>query len=77
MDQLQLMRTNFGSHLDHLSDEMRQMNTKIGCIARRQSCISGFTSSPSSNPTEESSDGGDDKSHDASGSTHNDEVADS
>ena len=37
MDQLQLMRADFGSSLDHLSDEMCQMNTRIGRIARRQS----------------------------------------
>ena len=35
LDQLQLMRADFDSHLDHLSDEMCQMNTKIGCIARQ------------------------------------------
>ena len=35
MDQLQHMGANFGSYLDHLSDEMYQINTRIGCITRR------------------------------------------
>ena len=34
MDQLQHMRADFGSRLDHISDEMCQMNTKISRIAR-------------------------------------------
>ena len=39
------MRVDFGSHLERLSNEMCQMNTKIGCIAHRQSRLSGFASS--------------------------------
>ena len=35
MEQLQHMRADFGSRLDHLSDEMCQMNIKISCIACR------------------------------------------
>ena len=35
LDQLQHMHADFGSRLNHLSDETCQMNTKIGCIARR------------------------------------------
>ena len=35
MDQLQHMRANFGSRLNHLSDEMCLMNTRISRIARR------------------------------------------
>ena len=34
MDQLQHMSADFGSRLNHLSDEMYQMNTRIGYIAR-------------------------------------------
>ena len=34
MGQLQLMSVDFGSHLDHLSDAMCRMNTRIGRIAR-------------------------------------------
>ena len=74
MDQLQLMRANFGSCLDHLSDEMCQMNTKIGRIARHQSRLGGFAPSPTPKPVEvSSSDGGDDD--DTSSSEIDDEMA--
>ena len=55
------MRANFGSCLDHLSDEMCQMNTRIGCIAHHQSRLGGFAPSPSPEFVKESSssDGGD------------------
>ena len=63
MDQLQLMHVEFGSRLDHLPDEMCQMNTRISRIVRRQSRLSGFVPSPTPEPAEESSlDGGDDAS---------------
>ena len=61
MDQLQLMRADFGSRLDHLSDEMCKMNTRIGHIARR---LGGFAHSPSLKPAESFSDGGDDDDDD-------------
>ena len=64
MDQLQHMRANFGSRLNHLSNEMCQMNTKISRIARRQSCLGGFVPSPSPKPAKESSSGGDDDDDD-------------
>ena len=64
MDQLQLIHANFGSCLDHLSDEMCQMNTRIGCIAHRHSCLGGFAPSPSLEPAKSSSDGGDDDDDD-------------
>ena len=67
------MRADFSSRLDHLSDEMCQMNTKIGRIDRRQSRFGGFAP-PSLDPSEESSDGGDDKSDDASGSASDDKM---
>ena len=60
MDQLQLMRADFGSRLDHLSDKMCKMNTRIGRISRRQSHLGGFAHSPSLNLVESFSDGGDD-----------------
>ena len=62
------MLADFGSCLNHLSDEMCQMNTKIGRIACRQSRFGGFAPSPLLDPVEESSDGGDDESDDASSS---------
>ena len=64
MDQLQLIHADFSSCLDHLSNEMCQMNTGIGCIAHHQSCLGGFAHSPSLKPAESSSDGGDDDDND-------------
>ena len=72
--QLKLMHVDFGSRLDHLSDEMCQKNTRVSRIARRQSCLGGFAPSPLPNPFVESSNSGDGDSDDASGSTHNDEM---
>ena len=54
MGQIKHMRADFGS-LNHLSNEMCQMNTKIGRIAHRQSRLCGFAPSPSLEPTKESS----------------------
>ena len=42
MEQLQQMHVDFGGRLDYLTDEMCQMNTRIGCIARRQAHIGGY-----------------------------------
>ena len=69
------MRADFGSRLDHLSDEMCQMNTRIDRIAHRQSRLGGFAPSPSPEYAEESSslDGGDDDD-DASSSEYDDEM---
>ena len=61
------MRADFGSRLDHLSDKMCQMNTKIGRIACQQSRLVNFSPSPSS-------DSGDDKSDDASTFPSDDEM---
>ena len=67
------MRANFGRCLDHIFDEMCQMNTKIVCIARQQSRLGGFASSSSPQPTEDSLNGGD-NDDDASGSKYDDEM---
>ena len=53
MTQIKHMRADFGS-LNHLSNEMCQMNTKICRIAHRQSRLCGFAPSPSPEPTKES-----------------------
>ena len=53
------------------------MNTRIGCIARRQSRLSGFAPSSSPELDEEPYAGGDDKCDDVCGSTHDDEMIDS
>ena len=70
------MRADFGSHLDHLSDKMCQMNIRIDRIACRQSCLGGFASSPSPEHAKESSssNGGDDDGDDAFGLKYDDEM---
>ena len=68
------MCADFGSCLDHLFDEMCQMNTRIGYITCRQSRLGSFTPSPPLDPFEESFDGGDDESDDAIGSASDDEM---
>ena len=67
------MHVDFGSRLDHLSDEMFQMNNRICRIAHCQSCLGGFVPSPSLKHVEESSssNGGDD---DSFGSEHDDKM---
>ena len=70
LDQLQHMRADFGSYLDYLSNEMCKMNTRIGHIARCQSCLGGFAHFSSLDPSE-SSNG---ESDDASGSDYDDEM---
>ena len=65
------MHADFDSRLDHIFDEMCQMNTRIGCIAHRQSHLGGFAPSPSPEPVKDSSDGRDDDD-DASGSKYDD-----
>ena len=46
------------ARLDYLTDEMCQMNTRVGRIARRQVRMAGFAPSPS--PSPETSDDEDD-----------------
>ena len=69
------MHVDFGSRLDHLSDEICQVNTRISRIARRQSRCGGFAPSPSLKLAEESSssDGKDDDVN-AFGSEYDDEI---
>ena len=43
MAQLQCM----DAHLDALTTMMYQVNTRVGCIARRLACLGGFIESPS------------------------------
>ena len=75
MEQLQHIHADFGSHLDHLSNEMCQMKTKISRICCHQSCLSGFALSPSREFAEDSSSNGeDDDDVDGSGSSNDDEM---
>ena len=40
------MKADFGARLDYLTDEMCQMNTRIGRIAHRQARVASFAPSP-------------------------------
>ena len=68
MAQLQCM----DAHLNTFSDELCQVTTRVGCIARRQACLGGFVASPSPSPEasedEDADDGTDDEDEDASSS---------
>ena len=69
------------AHLDTLSDELCQVNTWVGRIARRQAVMGGFTvaSSPSLEAFENESDDGsgsaDDDEDDDDGSPSDDEMS--
>ena len=53
----QLVRMD--AHLDTLSDELCQVNTRVGRIAQRQAAMGGFTTySPSPPTSEDESDDG-------------------
>ena len=41
------MHADFGGHLDYLTDEMCQMNTRIGHITCQQAHIGGYEPFPS------------------------------
>ena len=41
------MKADFGARLDYLTNEMCQMNTRIGCISHRQARMASFAPSPS------------------------------
>ena len=60
MAQLQCM----DARLDTLSDELCQVNTHAGCIARQQACLGGFTASPSHSSEASTNEDGDDDDED-------------
>ena len=64
MAQLQRM----DAHLDTLTTEMYQVNTRVSHIARRQAHLGGFVESPSP-PPKASKDDDDDEDGDASSSS--------
>ena len=74
MGYLQHMHVDFGSRLDLLFDEMCQMNTKIGCIARRQSRLGAFACFPSPEHVEKSSSSDGRDNDDDFGSKYDDEM---
>ena len=55
--------------LDTLSDELCQVNTRVGCIARRQAAMGGFTATSPSPLTSENEDNDGDGYDDASSSS--------
>ena len=70
MAQLQCM----DARLDTLSDELCQVNTHVGCIARQQACLGGFTASPShSSEASTNEDGDEDEDEDEDASSSNDD----
>ena len=68
MTQLQCMN----ARLDSLTDEMCQVHTRVGRIARRRARLGGFAPSPSPSPkasAKEDDDASDDENDDASSSS--------
>ena len=66
------------AHLDTLSDELCQVNTHVGRIARQQAVIGGYTVASSSEASEDKSDGSDsadDTEDDDDGSPSDDEMS--
>ena len=68
MAQLQRMDTRH----KFLIDEMCQMNTRVGCIARKQACMASFAPSPS--PSPEASADEDDVANDVASFSSDDEM---
>ena len=64
------------AHLEPLNDELCQVNTHVGCIARRQAHLDGFIESPSPSPEasedkDDDGDSNDDEDEDASSPNDN------
>ena len=62
--------------LDYLTNEMCQITTRVGRIARRQARLGGFTPSPSPSleaSVDEDDDAGDDDDEDDDASSSNDD----
>ena len=78
MEQLQRMQADFGGHLDYLTDEMCQMNTRVGRIACQQACMASFSPSsspehPAASPSEDDNDD-DEDDEDGASSSGDDEM---
>ena len=56
------------AHLDTLTDEISQVTTSVGYIARRQAHLGGFVASPSPSPKASKYEDADDEDEDASSS---------
>jgi len=69
MAQIQQMEADFGGHLDYLTNEMCQINTRVSRIERQHARLGGFATSPCPSPealADEDDDVGDDVDEDAS-----------
>ena len=55
--------------LDTFSDELCQVNTRVGRIARQQAHLGGFAASPETSEDEDAADGDEDEDKDASSSS--------
>ena len=73
MKQLQRMQADFGGRLNYLTDEMCQMNTRVGHIAYWQAHLDGLDPSPSPSPKAQLDDDVDDDKDDADSSS-DDEI---
>ena len=58
------------AHLDTLNDELCQVNTRVGRIARRQACLGGFVESPSPPPKASEDDDDSDENDDEDGNAN-------
>ena len=67
------MQANFCGRLDYLTNEMCQMNTRVGRIARQQARMVGLAPSPSPFPEASPDDEVDDYEDDADSSS-DDEI---
>ena len=61
------------AHLDILSDELFQVNTRVSCIARQQACLGGFAASPEALANEDDDGGANDDEEDEDASSFSDE----
>ena len=57
------------ARLDTLSDELCQVNTRVGRIAQRQVHLGGFVASPEAYKNEDAADGDKDEDEDTSSSS--------
>ena len=60
--------------LDTFTNELCQVNTRVGRIARRQACLGGFTASPSPSPEALANEDGDDGDDEDASSSNDDEM---
>ena len=70
---------HMGAHLDTLTTELYQVNTRVSHIARQQACMGGFVASPSPSTSleaiedEDATDGDDDVDEDEDASFSSDD----